>query len=637
MKIEEMKEQSFPKISVQEWQEKAEASLKGKPLAKLKTETYEKITLKPLYIPSDLEKEEIDQFPGEQSFTRGFSKGGYIEKPFKIAQPLKGKDQQTLTGKLENALQSGQDTISFSVNDVSGWTYDEVKQFFQQFSQKGFPFYLLTEGYSVPFATFLTKWSNEEPSVQLEGVIGEDLLSQGVAKGVIPSEEEMSKFAEMTSALKERFASLKTIVINTAPYHNAGATVVQELAIALSEAVYYIELLQANGWSVAEITEKMVFHFPIGSQFFIELAKLRAFRKIWTTICRGYGLDGDSIKVTIGAETSKFTLSKLDRHVNILRTGSEAFAAVVGGIEYLQVAPFDEPFGQNSQLAERVAKNIPLLLKSESHLDKVIDPAGGSYFVESLTAELGRESWKLFLQLDEQGGIIASLKTGWIQEQITEVMEKRVADLAVRKQSMIGTNIYSDLQEEIPSVVSETAPEIKQQESIKEMAGFTSTETIQPLNGKRLAEPFEQLRERAKKLLDHGEKVQAGLICLGKLKEFKPRADFVTGVLASGGILAVKSDECMTIEDAVQFMKETKLPYYCICGTDQAYEEFVSDILCEVKTKDIPLQIDIAGLMEDEMMQEWKNRGLNGAIYLRQNLLEKLSSLLTIWEGGQSK
>jgi len=477
------------------------------------------------------------------------------------------------------------------------------------------------------------------------------MLSGHAANGLIPSQETMQLHLEALELLKNSHKGLKTIIIDTVPYHMAGANAVQELAMALAEAVFYLEWLTENGWTAQEVAEKLVFHFAIGSAFFMEVAKLRAFRKIWTAVSKEYGLTGEGVKVTISAETSRFTLSKLDKHVNILRTGNEAFAAVLGGVEYLQVVPFDELSGKPGILGERIAKNIPLLLTFESHLDKVVDPAGGSYYVESLTTELGTKAWELFLQVEEKGGILEALKSGWLQQEIANVMEKRSEDLATRKQSMIGTNIYSDLNEEVVFSVNEaqetggnitvkTFQELLEQTggetALRNIAVQQSGEPITAVAVKRLAEPFERLRERAKNLQDQGKTVQAGLICLGKLKDFKPRADFVSGMLSAGGISVLLSNECATIEDAIKFVQDSSLPYYCICGKDDAYSEFGPALVQRMKEANEGIQVEIAGKLPAEAAEEWKTAGLDGAVYARQNILNKLSSLLTIWEGGKT-
>ncbi|WP_100331505.1 methylmalonyl-CoA mutase family protein [Bacillus xiapuensis] len=640
MNIQEMKIQSFPDVSLQEWKKAAASSLKGKSLAQLHTETYEGITLKPLYLPEHLLEIAVEQFPGEPSYTRGFYKGGYWQKPWKNANKLHAQSAGELRKKLTAALQAGQDAVSFTIEEMAGMSFDEYLQMASELKLAEYPMYINTKDHFLAFAAFLIKAKQSG----LQGVAGSDILSHYAQRGLLPDESALSLHFEALSAVRQASPQLKTVIIDTVPFHLAGAHAVQEIAIALAEAVFYIEWLKEEGWSPEETVRLFSFHFAVGSQFFIETSKLRAFRKLWSALCASYGVEGEAVKVSVGAETSVFTFSKHDHHVNLLRTGSESFAALLGGAEYLQVAPFDEVNGAMTALGERTARNIPLILKHEAHLSKVIDPAGGSYFIESLTHELGQMAWKQFLRIEEGGGILSALKSGMLQKELAKVMEQRTADLAVRKTSMIGTNIYADLDEELPEREScmerlhaerkiaafrELIELTSGEESLAHLHVQSSGEAIIPVKAQRLAAPFEQLRARAASI-----KAQAGMICLGALKTFKPRADFVTGVLAAGGISAKLSGECQSAQEAAAFIAETGFPYYCICGGDEAYTAFGPSLIKELKRTGGQVHIDLAGKLIGEEQKKWQEAGLDGHIFAGQNLLDKLSHLLSLWEGG---
>ncbi|KMY54703.1 hypothetical protein AC623_12800 [Bacillus sp. FJAT-27231] len=634
MDIQEIKAQRFPKVTLEEWEKTATASLKGKPLTALQTATYEKIVLKPLYGLNDASPD-TEQYPGYPLYTRGFHKGGYMEVPWKNAHAVKADNSAALTEKLAAALKAGQDAISFALEDLPAMAFSE----FSALPLEEYPLYINTKDHFLAIASFLLK----SKTSKLYGAVGTDIVSLYAEKGLVAGEQTLALYAQAATELKKAFPRLKSIRIDTAPYHEAGANAFQEISLALAEAVFYIEWLKEKGWSPAEVVKGMAIHFAIGSQFFMETAKLRAFRQCWTTLCEAYGITGDDVKVLIGAETSSFNLSKLDRHVNILRTGSEAFSALLGGVEYLQVKSFDEVSGMPSALGERIAKNIPLILKDESHLGEVIDPAGGSYYIEALTAQLSQSAWEHFLAIEQAGGIIAALKAGTLQAELAEMLEKKNDELAIQKKSMIGTNIYADLHEDIlkekpklsvlraeQSVASfnELADQVTEKTTIAELHAKDSGSEVIPVKGQRLAEPFERLRERAK-----GIEAKAGLICLGKLKEFKPRADFVTGVLATGGIMAHLSGECQTLEEAVRFIKESKLSYYCICGKDKAYDQFGPQLVAAMKQTNSGLRIDLAGRLSDEIKAEWQQAGLDGQLYKGQNLIKKATELLDHLEG----
>lgn len=436
---------------------------------------------------------------------------------------------------------------------------------------------------------------------ETNAVIGTDPISSGAAEGVFPTEELLQE------TCKGGF-----LTINTVPYHLAGASAVQELAISLSEAVFFMNI--AEDKSTAAST--YIIHFAAGADFFTEIAKIRAFRTLWSTMMDVYGLK-ETAKPKISVETSERNLSALDPHINILRTASAAFSAVLGNIDYLTVRPFDEVTGKTTELAERTARSIPLLLKHEALLDKVADPAGGSYYIEALTKEIGRLAWDLFAEIEESGGIKQALLSGKIQQQIAAVQSKRQLDAAVRKQQLIGINVYVN-----PDAEFSMEKQAKDEKKINEG-------TIPPLNQNRLAEPFEKLRRTSLRLLQTKQSVQAGLICLGGLAANKPRADYVAGMLAAGGIEAVRSDSCMTTKEAIQFVKEHPFPYYCLCGTDAAYEAFGQPLVHELKKWLNGAVLDVAG--------KWTAEGVHGTVAEGDDLVQKLSYLLSLYEGGSKK
>jgi methylmalonyl-CoA mutase len=587
MKLNDMKEQSFSRRTLTEWQEAAEIALKGKGIRSLHTKTYENIELKPLYTKEDL--------PGVDRVNAYIPNvQGKLEKAPKwfIAQPVKRGTWEELTSAMKDALSRGQNCVSFQVGDL------DIREGFHQFITEVVE--LETPVFSIEKKTALSiQRMMEIPELRdIKGVMGFDPINE--------NRELFEDWLEVVKDVDEHLPNLKTIIINSAQYHNSGGSATQELAYGLSEGVAYIETLQEKGWSIEKIAGKMHFHFSVGSHFFMEIAKIRAFKKLWQEILSSYGLSEQAIdhSVSCSAETSQLNKSTLDPYVNMLRGGGEAFSAILAGVDYLLVAPFNEVSGEVNAFSERIARNTQLILGEEAHLDKVVDPGGGSYYVEWLSEEVGKLAWKEFQQVHGDGGIFVCLKNGSIHEKINRVRESRIYDLATRKNSMIGTNIYSNLEETYQTPSSNNV-------------------------GERLSLPFERLRERTHKLRS---KPVAGLIGLGKLKTHKPRADFVKGFLATGGIHANQSKECFSKEDILQFVEETRYPYYCVCGTEEEYQDKLPMLIESIHHIDSTIVIDAAGKIPDE--HEWVRLGLNGSIYNKQNILKKVDELLTIWEEG---
>ncbi len=600
-----MKHSTFAKKTVDNWSQKAEETLKGKSIQTLKRHTYENIDLKPLYTSADLENLKISEFPGGGDFRRGTSSLGYVTQEWKIAQKLVANNGVELQKKIETAFKKGQSSISFELKrefipELSSILEDKYLQY---------PFSLDAEEMQDEFISELVQLKN---SHEVSGYIAMDPLAILVSSGAL--KEELSHlYRHWSSTIKNAdkgLPKLKTILIDTTPYHNGGANAIQEIAFALSSAVFHIENLKKNGLEVETIFGKIVFKFEIGANFFIEIAKLRAARLLWSKIAESYGVGEEDRKMTIAAETSHFTKTVYDPYVNLLRAGNEAFAAVLGGIDYLHVTPFNEVFEEVDSFSDRLARNTQLILKEEAFLTKVVDPSGGSWYVEYLTNELSKRAWTLFLEIEDKNGIFDCLSSGWIQEQVNLVREKKEQDGFTRKQSIIGTNIYANLSEQV---------KVQDKNSMENIPD----KQIEPIKATRLAKPFEQLRQKAEQM-DH---VRVGLICLGELKNHKARADFISGFLAPGGIVAQKSEAVYSLNQAIHFINETKASHYFICGSNKQYDATALQLVEGIHKDSPETSLYLAGV-PDEAKEEWLQAGIKQFIHLRSNCYEFLSTLL---------
>ncbi len=238
------------------------------------------------------------------------------------------------------------------------------------------------------------------------------------------------------------------IGVNGYFFQNAGATLLQELAFSLAIANEYLYRLSELGINVNDIAKHISFNIGVASNYFMEIAKIRALRYLWTKLLEAYDIK-DNMEINIHAITSNYNKTAYDPYVNILRSTTEAMSAVIGGVDSLTVRPFDAVYKSPDAFSQRIARNIQLILKEEAHFDKVIDPAGGAYYIESLTNSFIQEGWKFFMQLQEQGGYIASFKSGKIQEMIETTQQKRDMNIAMRQEILLGTNQYPNLKEKI--------------------------------------------------------------------------------------------------------------------------------------------------------------------------------------------
>ncbi|WML47583.1 methylmalonyl-CoA mutase family protein [Neobacillus sp. PS3-34] len=528
------------------------------------------------------------------------------------------------------SLERGQTALSFELKPDFFEQKNELAESLKEFYAH-YPFAVNAKELQ---AVFLSELAIQAKAVgradQVTGYIGYDPLSVMAENGCLPVDpaQFFSDWKKDLTFVHENLSFLRTILINTSSYHNGGANAVQELAIALAEGAFYLQELQENDLELDVILSKMIFQFSIGANFFMEIAKLRAARLLWDKITKAYGAASELRGMHISAETSAFTKTVYDPHVNILRAGNEAFAAALGGVQYLHVRPFDELSGA-TPFSERVARNTQLILQEETHLQAVTDPAGGSLYIEELTKELAKKAWELFLQIDLQGGMLEVLKSGWLQKEISTVAEKRKQDIFTRKQSIIGTNVYANSEKE-----SNMKFFIKNKGDAVIKNSFPGGHVnIQPIKLERLAEPFEELRKKAEQISKQkGVNPCLGLICLGELKQHKPRLDFITGFVSAGGIEALKSEPIHSLDSARKFVSGSAASQFCLCGQNEQYEESGLEILKVLKTEFPNFHFYLAGLPEKQEQAKWTAEGIKQFIHIKSNCYDILSSMLAEME-----
>ncbi|MCX6165474.1 MAG: acyl-CoA mutase large subunit family protein, partial [Ignavibacteriae bacterium] len=307
-------------------------------------------------------------------------------------------------------------------------------------------------GYScLPFLTLFDTLVKQKgfDFKKIYGAIESDPVDFAVTEGYLPIPLKHI-FDEMSVATKwtiKIFPGLKTIGINSLQYHNSGANIVQEIACAISTAVEYIRQMLQRGLNINEIALNIRFTFGISSLYFLEVAKLRAVKLLWAKIIESFGGNEESQKICIHARTSFNNQTIYDPYVNLLRATTEAFSAVIGGVDSLHTNSFDEAFGLPDEFARRIARNTQIILNEESHLNQLIDPAGGSYFVENLTDKIEKKSWKLFQEIENKGGIFEALKSRFIQEEIEKIANEKKINFAKRRTIQVGINAYANVKE----------------------------------------------------------------------------------------------------------------------------------------------------------------------------------------------
>ncbi len=698
-------QKDFESPSYEQWREVVEKDLKGVPFEKkLVTKTYEGIYLQPIYTKKDLENLEfVNELPGVGNFVRGNNASGYRKNGWEICQDIHYPLAEEFNEALKNDLSRGQNSISLKLdkasingldadeadvsqvgkNGVSISSLEDIEKAFDNMDITKFHVHIDTGYNSLQFLPVINGYLKKRnvDADKIKGSISADPISSLISNGKLPLSID-NLFDQLKTSTEwsiQNIPNIKTIGVNGLCYHNSGANAVQELAYTLAAGVEYINALLERGLEINHITNRMRFTFGIGTFFFMEVAKLRAAKILWSKITEAFGADLENRKMTIHARTGLFSQTKFDPYVNMLRTTTEAFSAVVGGIDSLHANTFDEVFGLPDQFSRRIARNTQIILDEESHLTDLIDPAGGSFFVEKLTYEIAKAAWKEFQKIESMGGLIKALQEGYIQKEIDNVWETRKKDISKRKSVIVGTNMYANIKEEIKKnnypdhkVIQERQTDQLQKlkaardnEKVKtnldalskvnkkSSAEFVDKLTEAILNGttlgeiskvihsktgegisinkielRRASEFFESLREKAEEIkFIRGSRPKVFLATMGSIKQYKGRADFSQGFFEIGGFEIEYPRGFESTDDAVKAANESNADVVVICSTDEAYPELVPPIVKGIKNVNNNVTIVLAGYPK-EQIEEHKKSGVDEFIYLGCDAFESLNKLL---------
>jgi methylmalonyl-CoA mutase len=485
----------FPPVSRQKWLDKINDDLKGADFSeKLIWKTNEGFEVSPLYTQEDIENlKYIDSVPGEFPYLRGSKT---TDNTWKIRQDIAVRDYSEANSKALDLLSGGIDSLGFIIVDPESVNEENIDTLLENIYPELTEVNFLSEGKAKEIFQYfrvILKKGTTNPE-KITGAIETDPLSRLMLNGTlcIPVEKGFDYLAEL-SEMTSVFPGFRTIHINASNFGNGGANLVQELAFAISMGTEYMSQLLERGIDAEVAASKIRFSFGIGSDFFSEIARLRAARLLWSTVMNGF-LPGNekSAKMEMHCITSRWNLALYDPYMNILRTQSEAMAAILGGTNSLTVLPFDVISREPNDFSERLARNQQLILKEEAYFDRVADPAAGSYYIENLTSLMADNAWRLFLETESNGGFLESLKKGFIQKKVNESASKLKSDILKQKINFVGTTIYPVHGENIPQGIKNNilfpekpAGEDKIVEPIKLFRGPSLFENLQMKTGNK--------------------------------------------------------------------------------------------------------------------------------------------------------
>ena len=604
----------FSPVSTEQWMEKVTADLKGADFEKkLVWKTNEGFKVKPFYRLEDLKGlKTTDALPGEFPYLRGTKKDS---NAWLVRQDIRVGNPQEANAKALDILNKGVDALSFRVKAKEldeAYIETLLKDICAECVELNFS---TCQGHVVELANLLVAYFRKKgyDLSKLQGSINYDYFDRMLAKG-----KEKGNMVETAKALIEATEALpgyRVLNVNALTLNNAGAYIYQELGYALAWGNEYMAQLTEAGVPAATVAKNIKFNFGISSNYFLEIAKFRAGRMLWADIVKSYLAEDDCLcaaKMKIHAETSSFNLTVFDSYVNLLRTQTEAMSAALAGVDSMTVVPFDKAYEVPNEFSERMARNQQLLLKEESHFDKVIDPAAGSYYIENLTVSIAKQAWDLFLSVEEAGGFYASIKAGQVQEVVNASNKARHEVVAKRKEILLGTNQYPNF--------TELAGDKRPLEASCCCGGHghgdSCEKDVAVLNFDRAASEFEALRLQTE---TSGKRPKAFMLTIGNLAMRQARAQFSCNFLACAGYEVVDNLGFATVEEGIEAAMAAKADIVVLCSSDDEYAEYA---IPAYKALNGRAMFIVAGA--PACMDELKAAGIENFIHVRVNVLETL-------------
>ncbi len=597
----------FTAPTTQEWLDKIEVDLKGADFQKrLVWRTNEGFNVQPFYRREDLKDLKTpDALPGEFPFVRGNKKDS---NEWYVRQNIKVDDPAEANKKALDILMKGVDSIGFRFGG------DKVSAEFIETLLKDIRLDIVEVSYrtcpkhAVELAELLVRYFEKQgyDKEKIVGGVGFDPIDGMLQKGK-DATALLVDLPKIVETLKD-YPNLRCVMVHSDTLNNAGAYIVQELGYALAWGNEYLQQLIDAGVDVDLAAKAIKFYMGISENYFMEIAKFRAARLLWAQIVKQYEPKCDcACKMVINASTSTYNQTVFDSYVNLLRSQTEAMSAALGGIHSMVVTPFDAPYEQATDFSERIARNQQLLIKEEAHFDRIVDVSAGSYYIEHLTDALAQEAWKIFLKVEDEGGFLAAVKAGTIQDDINATNVKRHGDAAKRKEFLLGTNQFPNFTEK---------SEGKRAVDAKACChGGECEAPFKKLETTRLAADFENLRI-------HTEETKvptAFMLTIGNLAMRQARAQFSCNFLACAGYKVIDNLGFKTVEEGVDAALEAKADIVVICSSDDEYAEYAIPAFKYLNGRAMFVVAGAPACMED-----LKAAGIENFVHVKCNVLETL-------------
>jgi methylmalonyl-CoA mutase len=594
----------FPPVSKDKWKDVVLKDLKGASFEKLLWKTYEGFNVEPFYT-----KEDITGLSYLESYENISDPNAPGFRSWENREKIKVGDEKTANQLAVEALHGGANGLAFIIANPDSVDFDVLLNVINlettpiTFSLKSSaPVFLKN------FHGYLGR--KNFPLAGLKGSLEYDPLADFVLTGNFNE----SLVQELAEVVKTSFSSpgFYSLTIHSGPFSESGANAVQELAFALSMASYYLDKLTDAGLTVDQVAGKIQFSIAIGTDYFMEMSKLKALRILFAKVANAFGASqfqpGD---VQVHAFPSLWSKTIFDPSVNLLRDTTEAMAAILGGCNSLTVEPYDVFYKNSQPFLKRIARNVSSIIKEESYLDKVVDPMAGSYYLSNLINELASTSWTIFQEVENAGGFVEAFKSGFIQSKIKSVREAKRNKIAGRRDVVVGTNQYPNIRESVdPKNVTVDQPP----------AG--GVEILVP---ERATKEFEDLRLSTEKYAnDTGRKPTVFLLEYGiNATMRKARAAFSMGFFGTAGFNIVEDTYSPDLAAALEKVRKTDADIVVLCGADDDYMAIGEEFANQFKSTANGKQLVLAGYPAD-YIDKLKAAGFDEFIHIRSNAIDIL-------------
>lgn len=679
--------EDFPAVSYEAWVSEVEKALKGAPFdKKMLTRTYEGITLKPVYTRDSWSADgDPSGYPGATPFTRGSSASRPAVGGWDIRQEHADPDVKAANATIRADLQRGATSVTL-VLDAAGkagldgdtaeaaglagldgmmlYSVDDLDDVFDDVLVDLVPVALDAGGQFLAAAGLLQAlWQRRGvAAADAKGAFNADPLGALARTGSlpVPAETALKQLAGLAAHTAATYPNVTAVGVDTGAYHAAGADEATDLGCMLATGVAYLRAMTEAGMGIDQACRQILFTVPTTCDQFLSIAKLRAARRLWARVAEACGASEPARAARVHARSADRMMTKRDPWVNMLRTTVAGFAAATAGADHVTLLPFDAALGVTDDFARRVARNTQIVLMEESHLGQVIDPAGGSWYVESRTDELADAAWRAFQAIEEGGGMLAVLRDGSLAKRIAEAYAGRAKNLARRRDPITGVSEFPNVAEapvprtvygsvalrgsvasrlaeargtaDVSGIAVAAAPEALAAAVAAAAAGGATLgamakvlagdgENIAPLPRHRLAEAFEDLRDASDRVLaETGKRPQIFLANLGPIAKHTARATFAKNFFGVAGIESVDNQGFKDVEACVAAFKASGARIAILCSADPLYETMVESFAPALKSAGC-VKLFMAGAPGDKKDQ-YMAAGVDDFIFLGGDVLE---------------